>query len=97
MVDPVRGDIVCDWGVGAGGWSQQRVAARGVRAGNRAGWDSALEAASMMGWYALLGLGLVNVLLGLWSRGRGSPRWWRTVLIGLVVMAGAVYLLFSAR
>lgn len=45
----------------------------------------------MTGWYVLLGLGLVNVLLGLWSRGRGSLRWKRTVLIGLVVMVGAVY------
>lgn len=45
----------------------------------------------MTGWYALLGLGLMNVVLGLWSRGRSSPRWRRTVLIGLVVMAGAAY------
>lgn len=51
----------------------------------------------MTGWYVLLGLGLLNVLLGLWSRRRGSPRWKRTVLIGLMVMVGAMYLLFSAR
>lgn len=51
----------------------------------------------MMGWYVLLGLGLMDVFLGLWSRRRDSPRWKRSVLIGLVVMAGAVYLFFSAR
>jgi hypothetical protein len=50
-----------------------------------------------MGWGALFGLGLVDVLLGLWSRQRGSLRWKRTVFIGLVVMVGAVYGLLSAR
>lgn len=50
-----------------------------------------------MGRAVLLGLGLVDVLLGLRSRRRGSLRWKRTVFIGLVVMVGAVYGLLSVR
>lgn len=95
MVDAVRGNIVCDRGVGIGSGSQQRVAARGIGPVHCAGWDRAGEASIMTGWYALLGLGLIDVLLGLWSRRRGSLRWKQTVLIGLVVMAGAVYGMLS--
>ncbi len=72
-------------------------AARGPGANDYPGGDCAGQAEGMMGRAVLLGLGLVDVLLGLRSRRRGSLRWKRTVFIGLVVMVGAVYGLLSVR